>query len=233
MALSPSKLKNIDPRIKLTVYGYIRNMEKQFFGDKESVYYHIPPLIIHACIAYYFYTVRFDVMPDVYKTDENCKDLIKNNGSIIKRFNVTGSKCPVFSIGCSKGWDHGKHRFHLKMVNRQDDLCGITSDINQCKRSDLHINSSSGDAYYFWFGGIVLTNDKCQNCPSRQNHLTALKNGDIFTVDLDLEEYKVWFSINGKMIGNPYSVAKGNTYYPFLCTQMLSSEYHVADQDLI
>ena len=176
MAASFKHLNSIDDKTKLSVFGYILQLQKELLLDN------IPPLISYLCLAYYHNGQYFETAGDGLKINEQYliyEDHEEDNWK-------TG-----YGIECIS---QGRHEWKIKVLEFAFDIMiGVSSDTKHCDNSFIKKRNTHSYAY----SAAGYKNDKVTD----SYYGDKFVSDDIIGVHLDIEDGSVSFSKNGKNMG--------------------------------
>ena len=182
-----ASLKYVDQRTKDCVNGYIKSCQKLLPND--VIYYHIPELVIHCILFFYFVNDEFDdekphqgYILSEDKTIMRCK----NNDHA---FGMTYLKRAV---------SQGIHKWTFKCLNVNDDnwfdcigVCKTKAKIDSDYRVD-DLLSEDGYGWIINYQEITFIDDEISCEYGKQKCLT----GDVIDMILDLDALQIRFIVN-------------------------------------
>ena len=148
---------------------------------------------------------------------------ISCNGSYVDYSNdMTAARCISNDNGYRhiRGpfWESGRHIINIRINTRSSSGMGIGIIDKSFKVSDSkhHIGQTNHSSSYWAYNGEIYSNNK-----TLKKGLTALKAGDIMTVDIDLYKRTLNLAVNGDYVtvnkdtvtDIPKQVALGATFY--------------------
>ena len=177
MSVDNERIKTIDDRTKLLVFGYIR---KSFQNS--------PDLVIFTCLSFYFIREYFATKGKYTK--------ISSNGNVIEKITDDGWGSMAYGNIEITNKNKGIYEWHLDII---DDKSHIVIGI----ASGIHISSSfhgSSKSYGLWSANGNRINTFCRD----RTYSKKFGKGSIVIIELDMthhEKKKLSFIINGKNEG--------------------------------
>ena len=184
-------VKSIDQNTKYTIYGFIRNMQKQI--SRDNIYYTIPELVIHWILLYFYIADQFD--PEYCS---NSYQLSANNCTITK-LNQDDSTAFLTKV-VSKGVHKWKFILHKK-VSYGNIIIGVwKSKYTKSTQQVVRGADARGRYYGYYVSHRSLTNGD-KSLRNLQYADVDGKDGDIIEMILDLNSFKLEYNKNGKSLG--------------------------------
>ena len=177
---------------KYAVFGHIRSLQQEYFGNESNPYYTIPALVIYLCLSYFHCIDCFDDT----KCSENVEISGDNNDTItqIKAHETVPFNSRVLSVTTCycKNWINSmeskiiKWKFKINKLHKYNKIY-ITKDDKNKKMMDI----SRG--YWSYSGsGMIEMNGRWSGSAY------GYEQDDEVEIILDLIKHKLMYEINGK-----------------------------------
>ena len=212
--LKLEELKEIDPKIRSVVFGFIREAQ-EIFPVNENPYYIVPELITYMILNFYYARVFWDIIAEQYALSENKQTITKtmrhgwSNASYINievdsmeeciaRWYVTTDKC---------GTSHNDN-YHVKVAIMGGAYSTKGLDTN---RSD---GGEKEDFVYWSYNGHLLSSISNMG---RANYSPKWKEKDVICCILDLKNKEISFELNGENVGIACKYIKCQDGWKYRC----------------
>ena len=219
-----SKLKSINKKSHLIVYGYLREYEMDTFGDlcKSNPYYNFPEIMLKICLIYYHTMDKWDKR---YIGPHH--ELTKDGLCIENTKEKTGTSYGEI-IASSPGVY--KWRFKLNHVPKLSySYWGIILGVwkitaaqePKTKKSFPSITNYQGShkwGYAFDAMNGTLVNARGDNAKTGGEYGRRCVTGDVVEVVLDLDVFTIKFNINDKDYGFAHKDIEDTEYRIALTT---------------
>lgn len=189
-ALSSFNLQKCPLKTKLTVFGFIREVQLLFNDVTDNPYYNIPFGINCICLSFYYLHIGWDKQ----KCD---KDLVisglQDNIVTVAAENRAGAT--VYHINWHESECKGKVTFTIKLIKISDFFVGFSSFddlIDDCFVNDERLNyglQSDGD---LWVEDISSHHSIIEE----NRMILELKKNDEVAMTLDLDQKEIYISHN-------------------------------------
>ena len=185
----------INPRQKLTVYGYIRNVQLLFPTDIP--YYNIHDLIKQTCILFY---------ASIHKWD---KTFIGSRVEFIEETNSIKQICSEISSSTylKDTFDSGDHHWRFRIDKMTDSsMWYCTLGLYKMRCGDPRTNGvftsktypkQSGYGYAYSIGKITDEKGEADHYVGGNEYGIKAKSGDIIEMHCDMNKLELSFSVNG------------------------------------
>ena len=221
------KLKRVNKRSNLIIYGYLRECESKIFGGKQdkNPFYNFPEIMKTICLIYYHITDQWDPQYIAPNHKLSHDGLRISNDTVTSRFES--------SFGQQIAHSPGKYiwKFKLLQVPKLDYnaywtvILGIWK-INSCESpvTDDYWTGCAKDKGNWAYGYAydvtagTLVNDNGQNACTGGEYGTNCKGGDIIEMCLDFDTSTLRFIINGEDMGPTPHQIQDTEYRLALCT---------------
>ena len=187
-SLSVEKLKQINPRFHLIVFGFIREAQHKLFGSEEHSFYIIPELVAYITLDFYFERVFWEPINRIFTLSEDKKTLTR--GHYVQGWNNTSFvNVEVDSMQqCIAKWtlriDKSRPRNHI--------MIGIIGGRSSTDKGMFEEND-----YAYW--GATGQSKKGKGNWKRYGALFS--DNDVIECILDLKRRQVSFDKNGEKQG--------------------------------
>ena len=208
MAVDFKRLKQINPRQSLTVYGYIRNVQKVLPAGIS--YYNIHDLIKQTCILFYAFIHEWDKE----LIGERVEFIEETNS--IKQIALNRSSSTYLKDIFDSDVHHWKFKIE-KITDPDDWYC--TLGISKMKSADFKTNcaftyASKQGGYGYAYSIARKTNKRGHAFVSDDENKYGVKarSGDIIEMHCDMNKLELSFSVNGIDQGVAYENMEKTKY---------------------
>ena len=205
LSLKQIKLDEIDERVKLSVFGFVRDSQK-LLPDYIPTFYNIPSLIIHIILAFYYETDFFYKYPSNIEVSSDKKQFKVKSNDIYQWVNIFG-KIGINSLS------HVRCFWKIKTIKSISNMfIGIVSHRN-LERPYQYWYSQQ---FYTLFNGGQIRGQLDGKTYNEEMYGSGYGKDDIVTMYLDMENKELSFDINDNKYGVAVSkikCGKNITYY--------------------
>ena len=203
MATSFKDLKQIDNNSKDLVYGYCRKCHESF--PSNNAYYSIQPLIMNIIMLYYWIRYKW-CDEDEYINKEN----FKIDDDTVTRIKGTMNRT-IFLENIMNANDGGVYEYKFKILHIpsssvHDMSIGIASKVDKRMKNDCFFLSPNCYGYTTSMGFAAMSSN------FTTSYGVICKDGDIVTMIVDLNKYKLSYIVNDKDYGFAHKIAKDCDY---------------------
>ena len=229
------KLKQVNKKSNLIVYGYLRENEKNIFGEllKLNPYYNFPDILNNVCLIYYHITNRWDTKfigkyhKLIYEHEYENEDglLLQSDSSYFSSSFGKDIISPTGRYQC---------KFELLNIPREtvnyDIYWMIILGVWKIKSAESPITDSywtgagrgtGGEwtyGYAYDLGAGTLVNAQGTNARLGGQYGKKCKTGDIVEMCLDFDKLTLSFAINGQDMGPSHQNIEATEYRVAVCT---------------
>lgn len=189
-------VKIIDQRTKDIVYGYSRCVQQSFPAD--NIFYTISELIIHWILLYFHPQDAFDEN-HTHSTYRLNKDKL-----IVTKKKYSNEGCLFLTRRAKKGI----HTWQFKLVRIDPSLYTMTIGIWKTKYqldTSTAVRAVDKSHVYGWMliddANAYLVGESENKHDGNEKYCKSCKQGDIVEMTLDLNEFQLKYSVNGKDYG--------------------------------
>ena len=202
--------------VEYLISGYMRHifLKECDYNDRY------PSALDGVILEFYGGIFRFDSIHPEHE------EMLEEDGTII---NAVQSKWKsIFTVGSSFGVNHGIHEFKIKALYNEYDGSGIgiTSNIKVIGDKGQWINKYEGYKYW-WYENCGIFSQNGYNTLSQYNFSKVWRTGDIISVKVNCNDWKVEFYVNDELYGKEMKIEENMTYYFVVGVQHVSAKYQL------